>query len=439
MDQFPDGLPSASLTCERHLMYAQRKHSSPLSSINRTLLRLGIFLLLSLPVGAQSTTPAASLDPSNSFRWIHEASEPQLWRQIQLAFVDERAPDSPEQGQDSLDVYRYKYIQKVGVLNHSALVIIGQRPAKEITKETARDEYFAAYNFDFATQKKSPIEHAEVMWKWKFIKLAKFGPSSVPDITFTYYTCTECEPEVLFTSLYFDSSKSAWQIRSWGDGNDPWWTAKEGLVVDMDLAASEEVFSFDCIYGILDLKGDGFQNVVMRCKEITLAEKGRAKVDDSTVVFGVSDGQFKPRRVTDPSEYLGLTLKVCKPTMHSWLCRLPGYMTATSEQNHALDMEFPNAAPAARDFAHFRSITKTMSMNDVVHQCGIPDELGGSGIAIFIYHLDDGSLVAIGSTGPTGHLFYANHISPNGKSSEIFSPASQIELSPAVSPQPIKP
>jgi hypothetical protein len=114
-------------------------------------------------------------------------------------------------------------------------------------------------------------------------------------------------------------------------------------------------------------------------------------------------------------------------------------MTATSEQNHPLDMEFPNAAPAARDFAHFRSITKTMSMNDVVHQCGIPDELGGSGIAIFIYHLDDGSLVAIGSTGPTGHLFYANHISPNGKSSEIFSPASQIELSPAVSPQPIKP
>jgi hypothetical protein len=81
------------------------------------------------------------------------------------------------------------------------------------------------------------------MWKWKFIKLAKFGPSSVPDITFTYYTCTECEPEVLFASLYFDSSKSAWQIRSWGDGNDPWWTAKEGLVVDMDLAASEEISS----------------------------------------------------------------------------------------------------------------------------------------------------------------------------------------------------
>jgi hypothetical protein len=100
---------------------------------------------------------------------------------------------------------------------------------------------------------------------------------------------------------------------------------------------------------------------------------------------------------------------------------------------------FPNAPVAVRDFAHFRSITRTMSMNDVVRQCGIPDELGGSGIAIFIYHLDDGSLVAIGSAGPTGPLFYANHTTADGKSSEIFTPPAQVELSPAVSVQPTKP
>ncbi len=420
-------------------MYAQRNHSSPLSSINAVLLSLGIFLLLSLPAKAQSTIPASSLGASDTFRWIHETSDPQLWQQIQVAFADELAPDSPKQGQDSLDVYRYKYFQKVGVLNHSALVIIGRRPAKEVTKEKKWDEYFSAYNFDFATQKKSPIEHAEVMWIWKFIKLAKFGPSPVPDVTFTYYTCTECEPEIVFASLYYDPAKSAWQIRSWGDGNDPWWTAKEGLVVDMDLAASDGTLSFDCIYGILDLHGDGFQNVVMRCKEITLAEKGRAKVDDSTVVFGVSDGRFKPRRVTDSSEYLGLTLKICKPTMHSWLCRLPGYLTATSGQNNALDLEFPNAPPAARDLAHFLSIKQSMSMNDVVRQCGIPDELGGSGIAIYIYHLDDGSLVALGSAGPTGPLFYANRITASGKSLDLFTPAQVSEAPHAASSQPTKP
>jgi hypothetical protein len=225
----------------------------------------------------------------------------------------------------------------------------------------------------------------------------------------------------MFASLYYDAAKSEWQIRSWGDGKDLWWTAKEGLVVDADLAASDETLSFDCVYGILDLNGDGFQDVVIRCKEITLSDAGRAKIEDSTVLYDLSNGQFKPKRITDPSEALGLTGKVCKPTIHSWLCRLPGYMTATSGQNAALDQMFPKAHAACREFKCFQSIKKSMSMEDVVRQSGIPDELGGSGIAIFLYHLDDGSIVAIGATGPTGPLLYANRIAPSGKSSPLFA------------------
>jgi hypothetical protein len=49
-----------------------------------------------------------------------------------------------------------------------------------------------------------------------------------------------------------------------------------------------------------------------------------------------------------------------------------------------------------------------------------PDELGGSGINIFIYHLDDGSLVAIGATGVTGPLLYANHMATTGRASAPF-------------------
>jgi hypothetical protein len=126
----------------------------------------------------------------------------------------------------------------------------------------------------------------------------------------------------------------------------------------------------------LDLKGNGFQNVIIRCKEITLNEAGRAKIQDATVLYGLSGGQFKPQRITDPSDALGLTAKVCKPTVKSWLCRLPGYMTETSGQNEALDSMFPKARAASRDFAHFRSLKRTMSMTDVVRQCGVPDELG---------------------------------------------------------------
>jgi hypothetical protein len=380
---------------------------------------LGTVLLLLVP-GPVSATGSETETDASSFRWIHPASDPQIWEQILASFNDELVPDEAQPGQDELEVYRYKYLQKVGVVNHSALVIVGHRPAKEVSKPNEWDEYSAAFNFDLVTSKKSLIERAGVMWKWKFIKLAKFGPSSVPDVTFNYLTCTECEAGFMFASLYFNGARSEWQIRSWGDGKDPWWTTSDGLLVDMDVNDGGDTFSYECVYGILDLNGKGFQNLIIRCKEITLSETGRAKIEDSTVLYGLSGGQFKPRRLTDPSEALGLTAKVCKPTIKSWLCRLPGYMTETSGQNTALDLMFPKAAAASRDFEHFRAIKRSMSMTDVVRQCGVPDELGGSGINIFIYHLDDGSIVAIGATGLTSPLRYASHITSSGKSTALF-------------------
>lgn len=115
-----------------------------------------------------------------------------------------------------------------------------------------------------------------------------------------------------------------------------------------------------------------------------------------------------------------MTAKVCKPGMKTWLCRLPGYMTATSGQGDALDAMFPKAGAALRDLAHFRSLHKGMTMADVVGQCGMPDELGGSGINIFIYHLDDDSVVAFGATDITTPLLYANRMTSDGKSAPLF-------------------
>lgn len=60
-------------------------------------------------------------------------------------------------------------------------------------------------------------------------------------------------------------------------------------------------------------------------------------------------------------------------------------------------------------------------MVEVVQRCGIPDELGGSGINIFIYHLDDDSIVAIAAAGTTTQLMYAKHITLIGKSSELIA------------------
>lgn len=158
----------------------------------------------------------------------------------------------------------------------------------------------------------------------------------------------------------------------------------------------------------------------MRCKGAGYEGTDTLKIQDDTLVYEVVNGQLKARHVTDSSEVAELTAKVCPQKSTNLLCKLPGYMTITDGQNAALAEWFPNAPKTVRQLTSFRKLKKTMSMMEVVSKCGRPDELGGSGIAIFIYHLDDGSLVAIGATGSTGPLFYANHISSSGKSTALF-------------------
>ncbi len=378
------------------------------------------FLVLILAASLSAGSADDHRDRPNTFQWIHPNSNPELWQQIQSAFHDELAPDEPEPGQDELDVYRYKYLQKVGVVNHSVLVILGHRPAKQVSKGHAWDEYYSAFNFDLTTRKKSKIEHAEWMWKWKFHALGTFGPERVPDVTFTYLSCTECEPELVFASVRYDTTKSAWEVRSWGDGKDIWWAAGDGLVVGRDVNDGGDTISFDCIYGILDSKTVDFQDLGIRCKEVTYRDTGRAKIDDSTLLYTLSGGKVQRRLVTDFSEAAALNAKMCRPDSQSLLCKLPWYLTATSGQNAALDDMFPKAVKTSRDLADFLKLKRTMSMTDIVRRCGEPDEVGGSGIAIFVYHLNDGSLVAIGSTGATGRILYANHIDTGGKASQLI-------------------
>ena len=68
----------------------------------------------------------------------------------------------------------------------------------------------------------------------------------------------------------------------------------------------------------------------------------------------------------------------------------------------------PDAPRTARTLDAFKSLHADMTMVDVVRRCGIPDEHHGSGIYIFTYLLDDGSIVAIG-TGDLKSLLYVQH------------------------------
>ncbi len=344
---------------------------------------------------------------TQTFRWIDEASDAQLWGEVQFAFHDELAPDDVNDGKDALDVYRYKYLRRVGIINHSALVFVGHRPAKQLTKENAWDEYYSAYNFDTDTHRKGRVEHAEWMWKMNFRKLAPLGPLRIPDVPFTYLSCTECEPELIFASPQYDSQKFAWHIRSWENGKDPWWAAKDGLIVGMDVNNGGDTLSFECVYGVLPSERTGFYDVAIRCKEVSYGDSGKLKIDDSTIVYSSSGGAFKGLRLIEFSKIAFWNARMCQQDSNSLLCKLPFYLTATSGQNAALHEMFPSSPKTARDFANFRNLRPNMSMNDVVKRCGEPDELGGSGISIFIYHLDDGSLITIGATHTNAPILYA--------------------------------
>jgi len=181
----------------------------------------------------------------------------------------------------AIDTYGYNYLQMAGTFGHSALVIVGHRPAKEVTKDNAWNVYYFAFNLDLTTGQKSSIEHAERLWQWRLVKLARFGPGSAPDVTFTYLSCTECEPDSMFSSFYYDAEKSAWRMRPWGDGKDcGGLLAMDWLwnLISLVTAAPRSSIAFTAI---LNSQNAEFQNLAIRCKEFTEAASGESKVADT--------------------------------------------------------------------------------------------------------------------------------------------------------------
>lgn len=83
-------------------------------------------------------------------------------------------------------------------------------------------------------------------------------------------------------------------------------------------------------------------------------------------------------------------------------------------------LRMPDAPATAREITPFLSITRNMTMFDVVRHCGLPDEHQGSGIYIFVYHLGDGSTVAVG-TGNVDHLSYVHHIKNSNETVDLLA------------------
>jgi hypothetical protein len=344
-------------------------------------------MLLCIASGA-----GASAQSADGFRWLNAKTDAKTWAKIENAFQDELKPDEPRS--DGGDAFGYEFLQRIGVVDHSALVIVGQRASK-VQKEQEWLNLSFAFNFDLESGTKSKIEHADELWHWKFKRLAHFQLGGVPDVTYTYLTCTECEPSEMFSALRYSAATKKWEVRNWEMDRMIWWTGKEGFAVYTDiLEGADSAVSFDCLYGVIDVDGKGVDAIANRCQEVTELQNGKKLTTDVTVLYRLDGNLLKIKPVTSTQEVADVTAKLCLGKLHQAICKLPPVSTYESQQLTLLSM-FPTAPKTVRNVDCFRSIEPGAAMYSIADKCGLPDSGGGSAVGFFTYNLNDGSTVTI--------------------------------------------
>ena len=247
----------------------------------RTIECLGaLVLLLATVLGS----PAAQ--DIHTFRWLDRGTDKTVFRRIEAAFHTELEPDKAVGG----PVHLLKYIDRVGMVDSSALVVIGHKEGNE-------DPYpnFKVYTFNLKTGQKSAIRREGGTWEWypewKFHKLTRFEPSLTDDVTFTYYSCTECDAERFLGAFHFNFATQHWQLRKWGSEGD-------SLFVGSDPQyAGEGIFFYECLFKVADFTGDGFDDVAVRYTEKFMqgleGSKANAKlVKDETRLYTARNGKM---------------------------------------------------------------------------------------------------------------------------------------------------
>jgi hypothetical protein len=243
---------------------------------------------------------------------------------VQTAFGDKLKPDKPD---PAVLAYGYKYLNSVGVSDNTALVIVGYRIRQRPTAIERDFDHFLAFNYDFVSGAVSEVvdpERTDVvalyMYNWRFIRLARFEPLSVPDVVFTYLSCTECEEEKILASLRYDSATRIWQIRSWGNGEPEWWRTRVGLVINRDISASSSL-SYDCLYGFLGDGAGDLERVAIRCREVTEDEQRKSSLADSTIIYSLKEGSFSGNTVTTKDQRLKIWSDLCRTSPQAKLCK----------------------------------------------------------------------------------------------------------------------
>lgn len=317
-------------------------------------------------------------------------------------------------------MFGFKFLERVGLVDHSALVIVGHKTAKVPKQDDVDERFSSAFSFDLENGAITKIEHAEWMWHWKFKQLAHFEKPGSPDVAFTYLSCWECEPVELLSTLRYDAPSRKWAMREWEADKMIWWTGQEGLVVDADiLEGADETLSFSCLHDVLDLRGTHVDSVANRCREVTEITGGQKIATDVTVVYALDGGLLKVRPVTSTQEVAAVTAQLCVHKPSHGLCKLPPASTYNSTQLTMLGM-FPGAPKTRRDMDCFQAFHAGISVYSIVDKCGRPDTGGGTSVGFFEYRLDDGSMITIHWT-DMQHILDMVHSDKFGKTKTLWA------------------
>jgi hypothetical protein len=243
---------------------------------------------------------------SASFNWLNVSDNPQLFQMIEKVFSDELRPDIPEKVKPYVPI-SYKYIARIGVFRNSYIILIGYREHKSDPEEY---DCFEAFSYDRITKIKDRIEPKDVFFKWSFIGFATFESAIMPDVIFKYYDCLECERVELVSSFMFDQQNNKWNVRIWPN-DDP------SLMIASDTQIGDDFWSYDCLHAITDVNSDGFDDIVIRCRETAESTKATS---EEILLYTIQKGVAQKIKVQDKKMIDQLNGILCKG-QDSPLCR----------------------------------------------------------------------------------------------------------------------
>ncbi|MGB6477106.1 MAG: hypothetical protein WBF04_23890 [Candidatus Sulfotelmatobacter sp.] len=249
---------------------------------------------------------------ADGVKWTGEKENAALWATIRTDFHDELQPDDPVKVAPVL-AYSYKYIYRVALYQHSALVLIGHRE----TEESKYPGYYSVLNYDVESHARKPIKGVEVISVFKFVDFVRLDSVSPPDIFFTWLTCTECEASEVLSAFHYDAGKREWGLRSWEANKGIWWTSESGPVIWSDVSASDTI-SFDCVHGFLRRTPETAFGI--RCREVAESEAGKRTITDITGLYSFR-GPDSRLEIVSGEKKTKLLSELCRASPKNKLCR----------------------------------------------------------------------------------------------------------------------